>query len=229
MGILRELCSKQLNYSNFTRIIRDLEATKVIKSHINRYDKKKYIYLTSFGERLLSKDHNPTTISENTILHDLKVTEICLKMANYPFVNKMELEHEISNKKNFKTSSKVIPDARFSVYVGSDEYKFALELELSQKDTPRIISKANDYIFDSEYRYIIYIFSNEATMKKYKAEVYESLSKEYADRFLFFLDEKLTVNEVKFDQVEGTHQGRKLTLDELFSKLKAYERPVKGV
>lgn len=199
---------------NFYRIIRELEKKKVLEGFREPYSKKKYVYLSSFGERQFALRENPTGISEGTILHDLKVTEITRELLHNGWINEAELEHEVNDKRNFKTSYKIIPDALLYGTNKGKDYKMALELELTQKNNQRILEKAKQYVGSSYFNYVLYLFCRKELMEKYVRMFHEVIGAEDMKRFLFF-----TLNhEDILASAEGIYLGKKAKLTDLFSR-----------
>jgi DNA-binding MarR family transcriptional regulator len=204
--------------SIFAKIIRKLEEDKIIGTYKHRFCRKKYIFFSPFGESLLASEKNPTSISKKTIIHDLKVTEICLNLKNIKWVDQVLLEHQLHNKRNFKTTFKIIPDALLKIDTSKSKYNLAFELELSQKDRPRIIEKAKEYMISTKYDYIIYFFASKSTLEKYRKEIYDNLPNDRADRFMFFYDENITVKKTNLSTVSGIFRNKDISMEEIFSK-----------
>ena len=137
---LRRECDAEPNYHHFARIIRKMEKEKIIESFKHRFNGKKYIYFSSFGERLIASTKNPTAISKDFVIHDMKVTEIANCFLKRDWVDEVELEHELTNKRDFRQTYKVIPDALMKINTATPKLKIALEIELTQKQKSRISS-----------------------------------------------------------------------------------------
>ena len=156
------------NYSAFCRSLRGLEDKGVIGSYRRPNGGKKVVYLTSRGEKLLAQDQNPTAVSKETLVHDLKVSELTRELLNAGLIQSASLEHEIHNKRQFGSVARVVPDALWEVVHGKKALKIALELELNLKSRPRIIEKIRQYLADSSYDSVIYFFEKKTHFESYR-------------------------------------------------------------
>ena len=147
--------------SNFCRVIRGLENKKILEAYRDPFNRKKYVYLSSFGEGQLSNNENPTSVSRDTLIHDIKVSEIAKAFCDRGWASEVELEHQLHDKRNFKVTYKIIPDALFHGEKKEGKFKIALEVELSRKNNQRIVEKARQYMDSSYYNYVLYFFSKE--------------------------------------------------------------------
>jgi DNA-binding Lrp family transcriptional regulator len=215
---LRKECVRAPTYKNFHRIIRKLEKQKILEGYRDPFNRKKYVYLSPFGEGQLSLDENPTALSKDTLIHDIKVTEITKAMLAQGWLVDAELEHRIHDKRNFRTTYKIIPDAVLHGSKGSVNYKIALELELSRKNNQRIVEKASQYLQGSQFNYVLYIFPKTSLLEKYVELLSEKFEGKGMERFMFFYDEKLNAQSSQIKDWEGEFKGRKLKMGELFSQ-----------
>src|SRR5690606_34837540 len=92
---LRKECFHEPEYFNFCRIVRSLEKSKILESYRHPFNRKKYVYLGPFGEGQLSIKENPTAVSKETLIHDIKVSEITRSFINLGWVENAELEHQL--------------------------------------------------------------------------------------------------------------------------------------
>ena len=122
---LRKECVRAPQYKSFQRTIRNLEKKKILEGYRDPYSRKKFVYLSSIGEGQLSLKENPTALSGETLIHDLKVSEITRFFHNEDRVDDVELEHQIHDKRNFKLTYKIIPDAILYLEKKKHKYKIA--------------------------------------------------------------------------------------------------------
>ncbi|MEK6626252.1 MAG: replication-relaxation family protein, partial [Bdellovibrionota bacterium] len=148
---LRRECFHAPKYKNFYRIIRALERDKILEGYRDPFNRKKYVYLSSFGEDQISHKENPTAISKDTLIHDIKVSEIAMAFFHLGWAFDVELEHQLHDKRNFKVTYKIIPDALLHCEKNGAKFKIALEVELSRKNSQRIVEKARQYLESSYY------------------------------------------------------------------------------
>lgn len=213
---LRRECDACPSYTRFTRIIRKMEEERIIETYKHRFNGKKYIFFSPFGERQIASEKNATAISKDTLIHDLIVSEISRNILSSNWVDNVLLEHEIQNKRDFRSVYKVIPDASLEVYRNNKSIKMALELELTQKHKQRVREKIKQYIISSKYDYVIYIFSKKNVMETYMNEVRNTLSEKYLDQFIFITDESITVKESNINKLEGVNNGKKISFNNVF-------------
>jgi hypothetical protein len=205
------------NYHGFYRIIRELESKKVLEGFRDPYSRKKYVYLSSRGESALSLKENPTSVSENSLIHDLKVSEICRLFLQNGWIKEALLEHEINDKRAFLSTSKVNPDALFEGERKGKKFKIAFELELTRKSKQRIIQKALHYGESDYYDYVLYMFSQKSLVESYMESIKEKVGTEKMKKFMFFFDPFLTSEKsFEFDP-KGYFQGRETSLGAIFS------------
>src|SRR5690606_29568902 len=159
---------------------------KILEGYRDPHSRKKFVFFSSSGERLLSPKENPTAISNETVIHDLKVSEITHHLYNNNLVDDVELEHEINDKRNFKTIYKIIPDAILHLEKKGHKFKIAFELELNRKSNSRIIEKMKQYEDSTYYSYALYLFPTEKLMERYVELAEEKLGNALMSKFIFF-------------------------------------------
>ena len=217
---LRRECDTEPNYHHFARIIRKMEKEKIIESFKHRFNGKKYIYLSSFGERQIANTKNPTAISKDFVIHDLKVSEIANCFFKSDWVDEIELEHELTNKRDFRQTYKVIPDALMKISTVTPKLEIALEIELTQKQKIRICEKAKQYILSSKYSHILYMFSKMSVMNTYKKEIKNTVGDKYFDKFLFVTAPSMTAKETNLKELNVSVYDEIKRLEDVF---KAYK------
>jgi hypothetical protein len=214
---LREEGVKVPEYFNFCKIVRSLEKANILESYRHPFNRKKYVYLGHYGEGQLSLRDNPTALSKDTLLHDIKVSELARSFINLGWVNNIELEHLLNDKRNFRTQYKIIPDALIECIKKGVNCKIALELELTRKNNQRILEKAKQYQSGSFYHYVMYFFCNRSVMEKYISLITSELGTNELNRFMFFLDEEMSVQVTDLKNVSGIYKGKIIKLAELFA------------
>lgn len=223
---LRRECDAEPNYFHFARIIRKMEKERIIESFKHRFNGKKYIFFSSFGERQIANEKNPTAISKDSLMHDLKVSELAQSFFKLNWVDYISLEHELINKRNFRQTFKIIPDALMGMKIEGRKINIALELELTQKQKQRIREKAKQYIINSNYELIIYLFSKQSVMKTYIKEIEDTVGKKYLDKFMFITIPSMTAKVTDLTQLDVIANNKKFKLREVFE---AYKRGVNAL
>lgn len=217
-SLLKE-CPYQNNYLNFAKIIRSLESKKIIHGYRHPFNKKKYIYFSSYGQKLLGRDDNPTALNDESLLHDIKVSELGREFLAYSFVNNVELEHQLHNKGMFYSRSGLVPDAVVEVIKNKTRFRIALELELTQKSRPRIIEKAKQYLMSRSYDQVIYLFASEALMQSYREKIQSIYPDQKSSKILFFYNEDLTRSSNVIDGAKGMYKEKFVFLNDLLEGL----------
>lgn len=212
---LRRNCTSELKYKNFHRIIRNLEKRNILEGYRDPFTRKKYVYLGPLGEKELGLQENPTALVRETLIHDIRVSEISKAFLERGWITQVELEHELHDKRNFKTTYKIIPDALLHGTRRGVNFRMALEVELTRKNNQRIVEKARQYSDSTYYDYVMYIFSKETLMDNYMTILKEALGANGLLRFMFFCSNNLTGNLNRFDELEGVFKGEKTTIQKL--------------
>lgn len=214
---LRKECIRAPKYKNFHRIIRDLEKKKILEGYRDPYSRKKFVYLSSIGEGQLSLKDNPTALSKDTLIHDIKVSEISRELLDRGWIDEVELEHQIHDKRNFKINYKIIPDAIWYFERKGFKYQVAFELELTRKNNQRLVEKIKQYEVSGFYHYVVYIFPTLNLMKKYVEVIEEKLGKESMRKFMFFCHEDISSSVHDLNMIMGSFNDRSLKFSEVFT------------
>ncbi len=215
---LRRECFRATKYKNFHRIIRGLEKEKILEGYRDPYSRKKFVFLSPLGESQLSLKENPTAISNETLIHDLKVSEITRSFITNGWIDEVELEHQIQDKRNFKLTYKIIPDAILYIEKKGHKFNLAYELELTRKSNQRLIEKMKQYEDSSFYHYVMYVFPTEKLMEKYITQAQEKLGSERMSKFMFFFHPEISSGIHEPSEIYGVFQGEKISLAEIFQR-----------
>jgi len=215
---LRKECNRETKYKNFNRIIRKLEKEKILEGYRDPNTRKKFVYFSTIGESELSIQENPTALAYETLTHDLKVSEITRQLRTNGWVDEVELEHQINNKRNFKSLYKIIPDAILYLEKKSHKFNIAFELEITRKSNQRVIEKMKQYENSSFYHYIMYIFSSKNIMEKYIEQAEENLGKHLLNKFMFFHHPKMTQDRHCPNEILGIFDGKNICLADVLKK-----------
>ena len=156
-------------------------------------------------------------------MHDLKVSELAQSFFKLNWVDYISLEHELINKRNFRQTFKIIPDALMGMKIEGRKINIALELELTQKQKQRIREKAKQYIINPNYELILYLFSKQSVMKTYIEEIEDTVGKKYLDKFMFITIPSMTAKETDLTQLDVIANDKRFKLKEVFE---AYKRGV---
>ena len=215
---LRKECFRATKYKNFHRIIRGLEKEKILEGYRDPHSRKKFVFLSPLGESQLSLKDNPTAISNETLIHDLKVSEITRTFMADGWIDEVELEHQIHDKRNFKLTYKIIPDAILYLEKKGHKFQLAFELELTRKSNQRLIEKMKQYEDSSFYHYVMYFFPTKKLMEKYIIQAQEKLGSERMRKFMFFFHPEISSGIHEPKDIYGVFQEEKISLSEIFQK-----------
>ncbi|MBL7665284.1 MAG: replication-relaxation family protein [Bacteriovoracaceae bacterium] len=209
---LRRECFRIPKYHNFYRVIRSLEKRKVLEGYRDPFSRKKFVYLSSLGEAQLSIRENSNALSRETLIHDIKVSEIVRALLDSGLIENAELEHQIHDKRTSRNDFEITPDAVLYYEKDGKKIKVALELELTRKNNQRITEKARQYLYNSFYQNVIYIFPQKELMKKYQEVMLNKLGDDVFKRLHFFYHPELTFKPYKFDAIMGEIEKNEMSL-----------------
>jgi hypothetical protein len=215
---LRMECNRETKYKNFHRVIRNLEKEKILEGYRDPHTRKKFVYFSQIGESKLCLQENPTALATETMIHDSKVSEITRYLFANKWIDEVELEHQINNKRNFKSIYKIIPDAIIYTQKNGHRYNIAFELELTRKSNDRLIDKMKLYESSSFYHYVMYFFPSINLMNQYLKQAEEKIGLNLIDKFMFFYHPKLTLDQHKPEEISGWFKGKKITLADVLKK-----------
>lgn len=201
------------NYSTLCRLMRRLEKSGVLASYRRPGENLKYLYLTAHGEKLIGDHEQPTAINQQTLVHDLRVSLFARRLEELGLIRSSMLEHEIHNKREFGSMGRVVPDARLCGRRLGKDFTMALEVELTVKSYPRVAEKVRQYLENSPYDYVMYVFERANHLKSYQAMLTEKLNDVDLRRLMFFCwDWASDVREAK-----GIFKEKETTLKEFFA------------
>lgn len=213
------------NYKSFTRILRKLEAAQLVKAWLDPISKKKFLYLTSFGEKVISDGENPSSIQDDNLSHDIKTTSFVKELLDAGWISKGELEHNLTNKANFHTSHKLIPDAVVYFNKNGFEYKMAIEIELTRKSNTRIIEKIKQYFAEEHYHLVSYVFPTASLMEKYRNVLLDNFGDAFFKKIILLHHAPLVTTASVLNEIKGVYQGKEVFLRELLSKNQSANTP----
>lgn len=204
-------------YSNFCRVLRRLETQKILKAFRDPITKRKYVYLTKLGEDKIGIDHIQSSVAEETLLHDLKVSEFIKSISNFKGIVDTKLEHELKSQSGRNNKFNVIPDAEVTSSIDGINSRTAFELEISKKSTERILSKLTEYLSSKQYNYILYCFANINLLNSYYQKINNHFKENVSAKVKFLLWDQLDSEKLSTGEITGIFNNNKITLKEIFS------------
>jgi hypothetical protein len=206
---LREECDYSYNSRSFERVIVKLQKCNVVKSFKDPLSNRKFVYLSSLGEKLVGTKNGE--LNEETMFHDSRVSQIVRELLKRDCFIDFKLEHLIGAK-----SQAYIPDAKLTGIKKRIKFKVAFELELTRKTKERVRSKIGHYLRNSDYDYIIYMFCNKGVMNSYKKTIKDEFGEKAFDRVLLFTNESIMTRNMKLNESYGYFKNREVCIEELF-------------
>lgn len=205
------------NYKTFCRTIKKLEAAGHVQSFRRSGLRDKYLYLTPKGDDALGLGDAPAAVFSETLLHDLKVSELARLLRGEGWFHDIKLEHELHNRRQVGALHRVLPDALLEGVSQGKSFKIALELEINSKSHIRIQEKVRQYNLDSSIDYVLYVFERERQLHNYHELLNSSLGKEAISRLMFFCWNK----EHPVGEARGIFRSEQKSLAELFGRLRS--------
>jgi DNA-binding MarR family transcriptional regulator len=212
---LRKETNSVPKYKYFQKIVRSLESQKILEGYRDPYNRKKYVYLSPFGESKLSIKENPAAVSHETLIHDIKVIEFVRALFEAGLINEINLEHQLRDRQNNLTF-KVIPDAVVNFHKNGFDFNIAIELELTRKNNQRIIEKMRQYKASSNYHYLIYLFPTNALMNKYISVIKEALGEDGLSKTIFLYHPDLSRDIENLHSISGIYKNKEIKLMDIF-------------
>jgi len=210
---LMELSEVPIGYWNLHKIIKRFEKAKVVQSFKDPWTKRKMIYLEALGHGLLGVEKN-CTISNETLLHDSKVSLVLRMMFNRGIFKEVLLEHELSRKLFF--AGELSPDAIMKGEKNGKKFSMAFELELTRKAHERALAKAKHYLNFSLVDYVFYQFCSEGLFQSYKKLFLEKLPEGWNNKIMMFCNTSLMSSCFSLENGKGFFKNREVSFAEIF-------------
>lgn len=201
------------HYVTFCRVIRKLERMGVLGSYRQAGTRQKFVFLTPLGEKLVALAENPTAVSKETLLHDLKASQLVRMFRQRGWILSGALEHELHNKRQFGSSGRVVPDASLEGMRLGKPFKLALEVELTVKSHARIQEKVRQYLEEATYDNVLYFFERKNHMENYYQMLAEKMGEAKIRRVMFFWWDW----SAPIEEAQGLFKGEKKRLGEIFA------------
>lgn len=205
----------RLSQPSLIRLILRLEKAKVIKSFRDPWSRKKYVYLTKTGEELISLNDFPTSISNESIFHDLRVVDLGQEFLKNDVFKNIRFEHQIVNKKNYVTNLALIPDAEIDGEMNGKKFSLAIELELHQKSKDRIKKKGEQYL-GALYDHCLFMFADRNTLENYRKFFTEKLGEKFNEKIFLFHLKGIYEAEINLQKTSGLVFGKWMNFNDVF-------------
>lgn len=206
----------QLCRTSFNRLTLRFEKANIIKGFRDPWSRKKYVYLTKKGEELISLTDHPTSVSEGSLFHDLRVVDLGRELLRNDIFKNIRFEHQIVNKKNYVTNLALIPDAEVEGIMNGKTFSLAIELELHQKSKGRLEKKGEQYL-GSLYDHCLFMFGDKNTLENYRKFFHEKLGEKFNEKIFLFHLAGIYESEINLRKTEGLVFGKWMRFNEVFS------------
>lgn len=207
---LYELSNYPAKYSAFVKMIHNLEKKNLINSFRDPRFKRKYVYLTKEGNLETGGEVKSPEISQNSLAHDSKVSEIVLELFQNNLCRNFMLEHEID-------SVGMRPDAFLYGEKKEQQFQIAFELEITRKTKSKLIPKLQSYIDSDKHDLVLYYFSKQGVLDSYRNFIKKEFGSAGESKFAYALDQNLWSEELELGRVEVTYKGKTKSLYEFLS------------
>lgn len=201
--------------SGFRKYILRLEKKEVINSFRSGKFGRKYVYLTKKGGMQVGLDNATLNLSTETLLHDVRVSDITRAFLDFNTISKIELEHEIilDRGKNQYTPDALIYGKRKKI-----NFKMAFELELTRKATDKYLDKMEHYLRSNFYDYALYFFQHKGIFDSYKKYLEREKGVSAFDKILFALNTDINKRRPQLDESYVFFMGKEVTLKDVFNR-----------
>ncbi len=209
LASLLELGEIPGSYWTLQKIIRRFEKGKIIKTYRDPWNGKKYVYLDTFGHKLIGKEMGE--IANETLMHDSKASEVVRAMLKRPCFRKAMLEHDLR-----RQQMRHVPDAVVEGEKNGAAFKMALELELTRKSFDRLKAKARFYIESSDYDYALYLFCHSGLRDHYRDYLEETFGTKWRSSIFLFSNTTILSRQLDLSEGVGFYEGKEVRFDEVF-------------
>lgn len=219
---LRDLTDYQGCKQSFYRLIRRLEDRGLVRT---------IIINGGFKVVTLSNELGKIPYYQNAILHDESVPHealvsiICNEILTWEMFQSVSLPHEIQDA-SYDSGISRLPDAVIKGVNKDNKFIMALEVEISRKSKERVQNKIEDYINNTVFDYIFYLFNDIGTFKSYQNFIFEVINsssyknskKNHQARFLLGHKEKMINSNCRLEDIEIYYLGKITNLESIFGK-----------
>lgn len=198
--------------NSFHKLINRFESYEVVKSVTDLWSRRKYLYLTKRGDDLINHTDHILGISEESLLHDMRLAEFTLAFQKYLSFNSLKFDHEWRIKGDYSTIKRNYADAVINAHIKKKSHNIAIELELNQKSKERILEKYQRYVATSAIDLCLYIFGKQSTMQSYHRLCMEAFKTKEAKKFIFFTLAGIEKGKFDLTQMQGLRVNSPLSL-----------------
>ena len=215
-GLFEETGDKR-DISTLRKNLQRLEKHRVIKSFRDPFCRKKYIYLSEQGSKLIGTVDSVLTVSDENRHHDAKLSDIARILRHKSYINEIVLEHQLAIKKDYFERGRSRPDAVIDGFISGKRATLVLELELSRKSKERIKEKIDQFMAQSRWGYLLYFFGCQSLYTSYKEIILAQFGRDTFKRIILFWNTGLFGANFNIDDSRGSFEGAEISFGDLFS------------
>ncbi len=208
---LKDLSHYSKSNASFYKIIRKLEAYKVIDSFIDAGSKEKYVYLDS-GARDYFDIDKLDLIPRDRRYHDALSSKIQRVLVEEGYFDNCILDHRLRHN---LTRFDHLPDGLLSSKDFNTNFTIGFELELNQKNKERMQKNLSYYVKSTNFTHGLYLFANQNIFNRYITFFKSHFSGEKKVLFAYLKDLKL--NNIDFDGAVIFHGDELKKFTDMFS------------
>ncbi|MBT3236872.1 MAG: hypothetical protein HN353_13035 [Bdellovibrionales bacterium] len=205
---LEEMCSYEVSYFNLLKKVRTLESHGLIKG-VLLGQKNKHIYLTNKGLQYTGNHYGHEICNEN-LTHDLVTARVLKELLKFDGFNEGRMFHQVP-------IEKIYPDAEITGSKSGEDYRLAIEVELTQKSERRVKEKYRRYSRESVFNYGVFITNKERLLRAYKRFL-EALNPEIQEAIVLILDDKLSATKFSYQKAHCYYMGNNVRFIDLFGE-----------
>ena len=195
----------------FYKSIQRFEKLKLIESFKNSWNNEKYVYLLRDGLKLLGTEKALLPVNRDLRFHDSITSQIGLIFNNLHFVKSVLIDQNIQNHyPNLLNTPDIIIEG-----VHNKKFRIAIEVELSQKSSSRILNTFKNYSENSFFSAIIYITDKKFIFNAYQKLIEDKEETIKKDKFIFCYDPTIHRETKNILNAHTLHNGRSTTLKDL--------------
>lgn len=219
---LRDLSDYQGCKQSFYRVVRRLEEKGLVRTIIIN-GRTKVVTLSSELSKI--PYYQNAILHDDSVPHEALVSIICNEMLAWEMFETVSLPHEIQDA-SYDSGISRLPDAVIKGANKDKSFIMALEVEISRKSKERVQNKIEDYINNTVFDYIFYLFNDIGTFKSYQKFIFEVLNsssyknnkKNHHARFILGHKDKMINSNCRLEDIEIYYLGKMTNLESIFGK-----------
>lgn len=154
--------SKSVDKPKMYRVISNLSKHAVLKRHSNPLDLREYYYSLGQASLYFLPDTQYTYFNIEHLNHELRLTTFVKAISKLDNYNSHGFDFD-----SFPELG-IVPDAYIDLAIFGNSIKFAIELEIVQKEKERVLKKLNEYVASVKiFNGVMYVFTEYSTCIAY--------------------------------------------------------------